>query len=106
MWYVARKTGNISEDAACAKCRQAIPMEEAREIFVPRYVIMKKYGATWQEERKVLFPGYFFIDAQMPEQVKERLALLSDFAEPVCVDGEFIPLYEEEQSFLEVLLGN
>lgn len=104
MWYVIQ-TDSGKEENTCRKCGQVFPDGSYDDIFVPGYMRLVKRGGVWSEERKVLFPGYFFVDAKEPDIIEDILRnYLYRIAKPVCVGNDFIPIYEDEQSFLEGLM--
>ena len=105
MWYVLQKIGNISEDTVCEKCRRAIPQDIASGIFIPRYIALKRLQGRWEQVTKPLFPGYIFIESEVPEGLKTYLDQLSGVIQPVGVGDAFIPLYAQEQRFFEALWG-
>jgi transcriptional antiterminator NusG len=105
VWYVIQVLKGAEERSACNKTREAIPEGMAANIFVPTYICMRRYQGMWHREQKVLFPGYFFIDTEQPEQVEELLNVLSGIVKPVCVGKDFVPVYAEEQQFLEEMMN-
>lgn len=105
MWYIIQ-TAVGREESVCEKCKHAFPAGTYRRIFVPKYMVMKKYQGAWHEERKVLFPGYIIVDSDDGEPIKEILTgSLARIASPVCVGRDFVPVYPEEEQFLDSLLG-
>ena len=104
MWYIVQVAAG-QEEAVSEKCRQAFPNESYHRIFVPKYMVLKRYLGQWHEEKKILFPGYFIVDADEGEVIREVLEhTLRRIAKPVCVGNDFVPVYPEEQKFLEALL--
>ena len=74
------------EENACRKCRQAFPDGSYDDVFVPGYMKLTKRDGAWTEERKVLFPGYFFADAKEPDVIEDILRnYLSRIAKPEAV---------------------
>lgn len=105
MWYVIQ-TKNGEEVKNMDVCRRALKACSYCNVFVPKYICMKRYEGAWHYEQRVLFSGYFFIDTNQPEAVEEALAPLDRIMKPVCVGKEFHPIYEEEQRFLESLMDS
>lgn len=104
MWYIVQ-TAAGREESVSEKCKNAFPRESYRRIFVPKYLVLKRYQGVWQEEKKVLFPGYFIVEAEEGETIRKVLeGALSRIAAPVCVGDDFVPVYPEEERFLEALL--
>lgn len=106
MWYVIQALGSEDIEKVCAKCRTAMPEEVVAELFIPRYICLKYFRKEWHEKLLPLFPDYFFLDTRQPEEVLERLKLLSRIMKPVCVGKDFVPIYPEEQKFLEEMMDD
>lgn len=104
MWYVMQALANEDIEKVCDKCRNALPEDVAGELFIPKYVCLKHFKKEWHEKLLPLFPDYFFIDTEQPDEVEERLKLLSRIMKPVCVGKDFVPIYPEEQKFLEEMM--
>lgn len=105
MWYIIQ-TAVGREESVCNKCKNAFPEGSYRRIFVPKYIILRKYQGTWYEESRVLFPGYIIADSDDGEIIKDILqGPLSRIASPVCVGDDFVPVYPEEEQFLDALLN-
>ena len=104
MWYVVQALGNEDIEKVCDKCRTAMPEEVVKELFIPKYICLKHFKKEWHEKLLPLFPDYFFLDTEQPEEVQERLKPLSRIMKPVCVGKDFVPVYPEEQRFLEELM--
>lgn len=104
MWYIVQTVAG-REELVVEKCRNAFPKESYRCIFVPKYMVLKKYQEVWRQEKKILFPGYFFVDTNQSEAIRDVLeGPLVNLASPVCVGDDFVPVYPEEQEFLEALM--
>lgn len=104
MWYIVQ-TAVGREESVSEKCRNAFPKDSYQRIFVPKYLVLKRYQGVWQEEKRVLFPGYFIVDAEDGEVIREILiGPLSRITAPVCVGDDFVPVYPDEERFLEALL--
>lgn len=104
MWYVIQALGNEDLEKVCDKCRTAMPEDLVSELFVPRYICLKHFQKAWHEKLLPLFPDYFFLDTKQSGEVEERLKLLSRIMKPVCVGNDFVPIYPEEQKFLEEMM--
>ena len=104
MWYIVQ-TAAGREESVSNKCRKAFPGGSYRRIFVPKYMLLKRYQGEWHEEKRVLFPGYFIVETEEGDTIREVLeGPLSRIARPVCVGEDFVPVYPEEERFLEALL--
>lgn len=103
MWYVLQVVTS-REDALCEKCKRAFLGKEATQIFVPKYVWLKKVKGVRQKEVKPLFSGYLFVESDCPDILEKRLQLFQS-VKPVCIGGGFYPIREEEEGFLRQFLG-
>lgn len=103
MWYVLQVAAG-REDELCQKCKEAFLGKEATDIFVPKYVWMKKVKGVRKKEVSPLFFGYIFVESEKPKSLEKQLEILQD-VKPVCIGGEFCPLQKEEEDFLRQFLG-
>ncbi|MGN0466631.1 MAG: antiterminator LoaP [Lachnospiraceae bacterium] len=103
MWYVLQVAAG-REDSICEKCKKAFLGKEASQIFVPKYVWLKKVKGVRQKEVNPLFSGYLFVESKMPETLEKRLQILQG-VKPVCIGGGFYPIREEEEDFLRQFWG-
>lgn len=104
MWYIVQ-VNQGSEMSVSESCRRAFPEHSFNRIFVPQYMVMKRYQGKWHEEKKVLFPGYFIVDTEESENIRAVLEdSLAGIAKPVCVGNEFVPIRPDEEEFIKALL--
>lgn len=103
MWYVIQ-TKSGEEEKNMNLCKRALKAGSYCDAFVPKYVCMKRYEGAWHYEQRVLFSGYFFIDTNQPDIVEKAILPLSRLMKPVYVGKDFVPIYKEEQSFLEEMM--
>lgn len=103
MWYVLQVVAG-REDTLCERCKKAFLGKEASQIFVPKYVWLKKVKGVRHKEVKPLFAGYLFVESDCPDALEERLELLQN-VRPVCIGGGFYPIREEEEGFLRQFWG-
>lgn len=103
MWYVLQ-VAEGREDSICENCKKAFVGKEASQIFVPKYVWLKKVKGVRKKEVKPLFLGYLFAESKTPDALQKRLQLLQN-VRPVCIGGGFYPIKEEEEVFLRQFLG-
>lgn len=106
MWYVLR-TIKGREFEACDICSKTFLMECQADVFVPCFLKPYHRNGEWSEVRKVLFPGYIFVDtdkagAEIIKDIVRRHISLK--AEVICSNADFVPIYNEEQKFIESLM--
>lgn len=99
MWYVVHvSTGR--EAAACRLIEERVDPSLLDECFVPRRSVAHRVGDEWQAAEEPLFPGYLIVDTAQPRRLRAALDRLPDFARLLDVDGEFLPLDDEEISWI------
>lgn len=104
MWYVL-ETRQGEEEKCKIQCEHALDAGSYSHIFIPRYMRMKRYEGTWHTELNVLFSGYLFIDTEYPDAIEKALVPLQRLVRPVCVGKEFVPIYAQEQRFLQEIMN-
>ena len=105
MWYVVR-TVIGQEEKAIEKCRNAIPVSVATDLFSPSYEYMRRYQGVWHIIQDVLFPGYVFMESDAPKELEKYLEHIPDVVSPVCIGGGFYPISKEEEDFLRSIFDN
>ncbi len=89
-------------------CMAILDKDYYNEMFIPRYMVKKRYCKNWHDKIKVMFPGYVFIDSDkenMDKMLRElwkvpRLTKMLKNADQVS------PITEEEQHFLQNLMDD
>lgn len=106
MWYVIQ-TVTGKEEELLTFIRTILSKELYVDCFVIRAEWMKRLGGEWQVQVRPLFPGYVFIDTEMPEPLFIELKSVPRFSK-LLGNGkaEFIPVEKVEKDFLKILTGN
>ena len=106
MWYVIQ-TITGKEEELLTFIRTILDRELYTDCFVIKAEWMKRLGGEWQVQVRPLFPGYVFIDTEMPENLFFKLKSVPRFSK-LLGNGknEFIAVDESEKEFLEVLAGD
>ena len=100
MWYVIQvSTGR--ERAACDLIEQHVDGSLFAECFVPRRTVAFQVGDGWDTTTEPLFPGYVIVDTAHPRRLHSRLAALPDFLRLLDVDGDFLPLNDDEVAWID-----
>ena len=106
MWYVVQ-TLSGKEYAAIEKCKNALDRQFAARIFTPTCQIKKKFKGQWEVKELIAFPGYIFIESDMPGELEESLKHIATIVTPVRIGGGFYPVRKEEEDTLRRLMdGN
>ncbi len=102
MWYVIQTTSG-EEQACLGVCRAKMNPSLYREMFVPLYIDKMHFRKQWHDVKKVLFPGYFFVD-DIDEVAKELSHI--DRLTKVLRNAEMVaPIRKEEQAFLQGMMN-
>lgn len=107
MWYVIQ-TVTGQEEILTDMIRKIIPGKYYRECFYIRRECADREGDGWRVYQSVLFPGYVFVDTDMPEKVYYSLKgvpkltkLLKSAEEAAREELFFLRVSDEEKEFLE-----
>lgn len=99
MWYVMQVLSG-EEHRIIQQCKKQIDSECCRDIFVPRYVQKKRYDGQWHEKKKILFPGYVFIDTEDIEPFVRKLSQINGLTKLLRNADEIAPISDEEHRYL------
>ncbi len=104
MWYVMQvRTG--SEENIQLQCQRNISSNIMRDCFIPYYEEKRNIQGEWKIQRKILFPGYVFLDSMELTQLYMDLKQVSGLTKLLKTGDEVIPLTEEEVGFLQSFGG-
>ena len=104
MWYVVQTMAGQEQDCL-AVCRAKIAQSLYKEMFVPLYIDKMRFRKQWHDVKKVLFPGYFFVDTENIRDVAEELARIDRFTKVLRNAEEIAPIRDEEQKFLQSMMN-
>lgn len=100
MWYVIQvRTG--SEENIQVQCQRNIQGDILEGCFIPYYEEKRSIQGEWKTQRKVLFPGYVFLDSDKLTQLYMDLKQVSGLTKLLKTGDEVIPLSKEEVGFLQ-----
>lgn len=103
MWYVIHTISGL-EQKCMEQCRHYMEESAYKEIFIPQYIVQKRFQKEWHEVTKTLFPGYLFVDTKEIELVVKGLKEFRQYTK-VLRDGEILsPITEEEQRVLAAMM--
>lgn len=105
MWYVVQVRSGEEQDCVLL-CKKRMDSNSYREIFVPMYIDKKHFRKKWHDIRKVLFPGYFFIDSFDVENVRQELKKIDRFTRILCRAEQISAITKEEQRFLSQMMDD
>lgn len=106
MWYVVQVVGG-QEHVVFRQIRKLIEPTAYKACIIPQYELKKKYGEIWKYRKKVLFPGYVFVDTKIPSVFQNELRKISRMTK-ILRDGNenFIPLTDEDKTIINAFVGN
>lgn len=99
MWYVIQvRTG--SEDNIRIQCKKIISSDVLKDCFIPYYEEKKHLEGEWKIQKKILFPGYVFLDSEELECLFKKLKQVSGLTNLLGTGNDVVPLTKEEIEFL------
>ncbi len=105
MWYVVQvRTG--TEENIRIQCGKRLTGDTLSNCFIPYYEERKRRQGSWKTEKKILFPGYVFLDTEDICEAAAALRNVIGLTKVLGFDGEeAIPLTEAEVEFLRQFGG-
>lgn len=104
MWYVMQvRTG--SEENIQLQCQKDISSDILEDCFIPYYEEKKNIKGEWKTQRKILFPGYVFLDSRQVVRLYSNLQQVSGLTKLLKTGDEVVPLTKEEVHFLKTFGG-
>ena len=105
MWYVIQvRTG--TEENIRLQCQKYISSDVLTNCFIPYCEEKKHIQGKWMIQKRILFPGYVFLDADESEQLYRKLKNVSGLTKLLGTGDEVVPLTKEEESFLMTFGGD
>ena len=102
MWYVVQTTAG-KEESAMADCKAAVG-DAADRFILSKCQFSRRIKGERKMFEKVAFPGYFFIESDVPEQLEKLLLRIPGVVTPVRIGGGFNPIRKEEEVILRQLM--
>lgn len=104
MWYVIQvRTG--SEENIQLQCQKDIDSDVLEDCFIPYYEEKKNIKGEWKTQKRILFPGYVFLDSQQVVRLYSNLQQVSGLTKLLKTGDEVVPLTKEEVHFLKAFGG-
>ncbi len=100
-WYVIQ-SGKGHEQIIKEQVEKIDTETDFRNIFK---IMKKRYLGAWHEEKKPLYPGYFFAITDDPYRVKQALKDVCHFCRILGFEGELIPISSEERELLSGMVS-
>ena len=102
MWYVIwTETGKEKE--AARELKERIPAGIINDCWVPVRVERHKRQGKMLDVEKALFPGYFFVDCDDPEEVSPHMRKLERFRLMLKSDDIYMPISDQDEKLIRRL---
>ncbi len=102
MWYVIWAESRY-EHLLYDNIRKNLDKELYEDVWLPERTEHRKYRGKWRKVRRVLLPGYFFVDTNNAERVFFAIKGYKGFIGILRRDGEFASLSGKEEGILRRL---
>ena len=99
MWYAVQVTTG-REETVRNMCKKFIDKKLYNDIFIIRFERVKKYYGEWHKEKKIMFPGYMFIDTNNPYKIYEQLRSVPELTNILGRDGDKFVSIETDKEIL------
>lgn len=105
MWYAVQvATGR--EETARDMCRKLLNKESYTDIFIIRFDRAKRYYGSWHKEKKIMFPGYMFIDTDNPSDIYEQLKNVPELTKILGREGkDFISIEPGKEAMFRAMVN-
>lgn len=104
MWYVIQ-TMTGDEQRLMDLCNiQLDHSKVSYQLFVPMIIRQKHFRKEWFQVKKVMFPGYVFVDTEEVVEFIKGIGKIACFSKILKVGEEVTPVTRDEQEFLMSLM--
>ena len=102
MWYAVQvATGR--EETARDMCRKLLNKESYTDIFIIRF---DRANGAWHKEKKIMFPGYMFIDTDNPSDIYEQLKNVPELTKILGREGkDFISIEPGKEAMFRAMVN-
>ena len=88
------------------RLRKDIDQTILQDVFVFSYECLKKYKGKWHLERLPLFPGYVFLESNIPKKLISCIENHPYICAGLDIEAELMVLKQEEEELLKKLCGS
>lgn len=100
MWYAVQVyTGQ--EEKMLKLCETYVALNFSVQFFCPKYEASYKKKGIRTVVKRILFPGYLFLDTEQIEEIYLQLKKFPEFTKILKMGEDYIPLTEEEKNFIK-----
>jgi transcriptional antiterminator NusG len=102
-WYVIQVQSGREQQLADLILRvcQEHDSQLLQECFTPRYRTRRKRNGVYQDEEKLLLPGYLIAVTTAPDRLQRRLRRIPEFTRLLTMTETFVPLRDDERAWIE-----
>lgn len=102
MWYVIQVITGKEEDTVklCLGCLANEKIENI-DFFIPHIERKIKKGGVWKTVRRVMFPGYVFVETDDPDKRFLELKKVPRFTKLLGTGYNFVAISEKEEKFID-----
>lgn len=104
MWYVLWTTTGKEENVK-KEIEKRISEDVLQRCFVPYRKERRKQDGRWTSVKKVLFPGYLFVETDDIEDLFFEIKHMVQFSLLLKSDEVFCPISQKEEMLLKQLMG-
>ena len=105
MWYVIW-TETRTETVLKEEIENKLPKDLYKKCWLPEKKEQQKWNGEFIEVKKILFPGYLFIDTDSPEKVHLKIRKIKPNARVMKTGEEFTPISTEEEDIIRSITGD
>ena len=103
-WVVAKVTTG-KEDEVCETCGDMLSKDVLKDVFVPKYVRLKKYRGEWRRETRPLYSGYVFMVTDDPGALDKALTKVPGYHRLLKAADVILTVNDEEKAFINRIAG-
>lgn len=100
MWY-ALQVCTGQEERMLKLCDLCVVSEVPVRFFCPKYETSYKKKGIRKVIKRVLFPGYLFLDTEQIEDAHLQLKKIPEFTKILKMGEDYIPITENEKNFIK-----
>lgn len=104
MWYVVQTMTN--EEELFKKLYETVNDDTGYRLFIPTIILKKHYHKEWHSVKKVMFPGYVFVETDDIEEFAKNVTGTYCFSKLLKAGDEITPVSKEEKEFLESMMDD
>lgn len=105
MWY-AIQVSTGKEEKSRDMCIRLLDKELYNDIFIIRFDRAKRYYGAWHKEKKLLFPGYMFIDTDNPGDIYEQLKKVPELTKILGrEENNFVSIEQGKEAMFKAMVN-